>query len=227
MLTCIVCKGPFRRAGSRGPVPRYCSQRCITKSKRTDQRRAYEREYRRERRARGLDLTDNVARRDYYRERWRRLYGDPHSGVVIPSPYTGHKWLDMAREAVGRDVDPEFRDFGYDDEVGEALLALLEGRDVDKAVHDFRKREFVPRHLTLFLGDWKNEEGEERESSLLPTVPSAEDEVVAMEVAGAFSVPHRMNWKPNPRRGVGSTKSKTQPSRKRQKDGKSWQKHAA
>lgn len=226
MLTCKFCEGRFSRPGARGPVPQFCSTRC--KSKRDRQRPeriVYERLYRRQRRARGLDLTDNVARRDYYRERWRRLYGDPHPGFVIPQPYTGHRWFDMAKQAVngGRDVDPAFRDFGYDDEMGEAVLALLEGRDMGEAVREFRRKEFVPRHLTLFLGDWHNkDEGIDWVEEALPPVPSAEEEVMA-----GFAVATRYIHGTNDRPTNKSRKSKTQPSRRRQKDGKGWQKHAA
>lgn len=225
ILSCTAGCGPFRRQGTRGPIPLYCSVACKARHKRNDRRRKYEREYRRTRRAKGLDLTDNAARRDYYRERWQSLHGD--AGVEIPQPYTGHRWFDMARDAVngGRDVDPAFRDFGYNDEVGEAVLALLEGRDMGQALKDYRAHEFVPRHLTLYLGDWKDDD-EGRESTVMPSVPSAEDEYLAQEPV-TYSVKARYHHGQNDRPTNGSRQSRTQPSRKRTRDGKSWMKHAA
>jgi len=226
LLTCKVCSTQFERPGSRGPVPQFCSLRC--KGKRDyarPGRREYERDYRRGRRARGLDLTDNAARRDYFRERWRRLYGDPHPGLEIPTPYTGHRWLDMAREAVngGRDVDPDYRDFGYDDEVGEALLALLEGRDPQQAVKAFRAKEFIPRHMTVFTSEWHDSDDlSYQEDKHMPKAPSAEEEVMA-----GFAVITRYHHGQNDRPKNNSMKSRTQPSRKRRQNGRSWMKHAA
>lgn len=102
--------------------------------------------------------------------------------VPLPAPYTGHRWLEMAREAAG---GPKQLDFGlelydrYTDEMGEALLALLEGRDAKEAVKDFRRREYVPRHLTQHIGDWSGDDEVEKWQhweSVMPWSQSAEDE---------------------------------------------------
>jgi len=132
----------------------------------------------------------------------------------------------MARQAVngGRDVPPEFRDYQYNDEVGEAVLALLEGRDMAEALKQYRKREFIPRHMTLWLSDWHKDDERPVEERVLPPVPSAEDEAVGRIVLGEKI---KVKWKPNRKMSVGSTKSRTQPSRRRAQDGRSWQKHAA
>lgn len=214
-LTCAVCEAAFERPGRRGPIPQFCSTRC--KGKRDHARpgrREYERNYRRARRAKGLDLTDNVARRDYYRERWRRLWGDPHAGLEIPAPYTGHRWLDMARAAVHNSPDPAFADYDYNDQVGEALLALMEGRDMAQAVDEWNKREFIPRHLTLRMGEFKGEESLDRVEMMLPAEPSAEDEVVARETV-TYMLKARMSWKKTGRRLSGRTQ---QPTRRRMRD---------
>lgn len=225
-LTCEVCEQPFTRPGRHGPIPRRCSQRCITKAGRTQRRRDYERDYRRGRRARGLDLTDNVARRGYYRERYRRLN---FVGVEIPSLHTGHRWLEMAVQSVsgGRDIDPAFRDYGYNDEVGEAVLALLEGRDMDEAVKNYRLQEFVPRNLTIRAGDWVDDEGEDRWFDDIGAVPSAEDEVVAVETV-TYELKARYHRGQNNRTNFSKKGRKrlNQPSRRRMRDA-GWERRAA
>lgn len=167
----------------------------------------------------GLDLTDNVARRGYFRERWRRLFGDRHADLTIPNPYTGHRWFDMARQAVngGRDVSPEFRDYGYNDEVGEAVLALLEGRDMGEAVKEFRRNEFIPRRMTVFMGEWHNEDDNWKPDALLPSAPSAEDEAVANEAVVSYFTPARYSAGKN-RRRFGNNRGRQQPHRRRMQD---------
>lgn len=212
-LTCAICAARFERPGRRGPVPQFCSTRC--KGKRDHARpgrREYEREYRRQRRAAGLDLADNVARREYFAERWRRLYGDRHPGLEIPAPYTGHRWMDMARAAVGT-VDPDFADHGYNDQVGEALLALLEGRDMHQAVADWHRREFIPRYRTVRMGEYRGEEGVDWVEEELPPEPSAEDWVTARETV--LELAPRMKWKKTGRR---LSARHNQPTRRRMRD---------
>lgn len=96
------------------------------------------------------------------------------SAPPLPEPYQGHKWLEMAREAAGvlHTVinGTEITDRYYDD-VGEALLALMEGRDPDEAVREYRRREFAARRLTTHMSDWKDY----RLEAIMPTVESAED----------------------------------------------------
>lgn len=110
-----------------------------------------------------------------------RTYTPPEP---LPLPYTGHRWLEKAREAAGQLAlelpDTELTDRYYDD-VGEALLALLEGRDPKAAVIEFRKREFVPRRLTKHIADWSGDDPVEawhRWEAVMPVTPSAEDEAL-------------------------------------------------
>jgi hypothetical protein len=111
----------------------------------------------------------------------QRPYFEP---TPLPAPYSGHRWLEMAREAVvrGRDLDPStpWAD-DYFDEMGEAVLALLEGRDMAEAVHDYRRKEFVPRRLTQHLSDYVNEDGNSWFDTILPPEPSAEEQAVLNE----------------------------------------------
>lgn len=146
--------------------------------------------------------------RTWARERWRRLFGDRFADTEIPVPYTGHRWFDMARAVVGSNPSPEYRDFGYDDEVGEAVLALLEGRDMDEAVREFRRQEYIPRHLTRRQGDYLDDEGVDRWfDRLMPTVESAEDEVVAAETI-SYELAARMRWHRNSVRGLHAARRK-------------------
>lgn len=138
--------------------------------------------------------------RERYRIRWhndpayrarqmaRRRSGPP---VPIPAPYTGHRWLEMARRVVrpNRDLDsskPWADD--YHDEMGEAVLALLEGRDMHEAVRAFRSKEYVPRRLTARWGDFRDDDGEDRWfDRQMPTEPSAEEEVEAREAVALYA----------------------------------------
>lgn len=201
---CAQCGTPFVPA-LRSPNAQMCSKRCRNRAKylrgnganrqrrtgpqpraykprpRTPERIAYEREYNRR--------PEVMARQ---RERGREGYvPTPRARKVrypvpetSPAPYTGHRWLEAAREA----VSPAQTEFGwelydrYNDEMGEAVLALLEGGDPKAAVKEFRKREFVPRHLTTHFSDFAAKEEEwklERVDAL--KVESAEDEVMAQE----------------------------------------------
>lgn len=189
-------------------------------------RRIYRREYwrRPENAARKRAYMHSYYDTDSYRirarERYQRLYGDRHAGLEIQMPYTGHRWLEMARDAVGR-INPDFADYGYNDEVGEALLALLEGRDMKQAVNEFRKKEYIPRYRTLRLGEYRDEENYDWVEHTLPPSPSAEEQALANE-AVVLEVKARMNWKKTGMRLSGKTQ---QPSRRRMKDA-GWRKYA-
>lgn len=233
MLTCELdeCGRQFRRPGTRGPRPRFCSIKCRGKwSYRRPRIREYQRRY--AQRPDRREVRRLVARARYatpeYRawaaERYRRLYGDPFPDVVVPSPYTGHFWFDMARAVVGGDPEPAFRDYGYDDEVGEAVLALLEGRDMGEAVTAFRRAEYVPRHLTIRTGDWVDAGEEDKWFDGLARVESAEDEAIARDTVleRAAGYHHGDN-----RRRFNNNKGRQQPHRRRMKDGKGWMKHQA
>lgn len=242
MVGCVVCGGEVKRTGSRGPIPKYCSQRCIFKAKRTPKRIEYERQYRRNERTFGKRKAYEFAynRRPEVRERnrqrmfmkwhtdpeWRqreliRMRRTIHPEIVVPEPYTGHRWLDMARKMVvgnGFDGSTMWADDKYD-EMGEAVLALLEGRDMQEAVTNYRKQEYVPRNLTIHLGDWGDDEEAQTRwfETAMPRVESAEDEAIArVYVADKFNDVATKN------RGM---KHKTQqPSRRRMKDA-GWRKH--
>lgn len=244
MFTCTVCGGQFERTGSRGPVSRYCSDACRAKKKRErPERKDYEREYRRRVRASGAlrryefeynrrpEVRSRNAERmrfkwhndPEYRERqlarWRNAFAD----VAIPAPYTGHRWLDRARGVVTKGyVDPmcPSSDDYYDD-MGEAVLALLEGRDPKQAVKEYRSKEYASRRLFIRLGDWGDDEDQQDKffERVMPQVESAEDEYMAgWYVATRYS--HGENGRPSRNR-------QQQPSRRRMKDGKGWKKHAA
>lgn len=111
------------------------------------------------------------------RLRWRN---ENFYGLEVAPPYSGHRWLDMARAATlrGKDLDgsaPWADD--YYDEMGEAVLALLEGRDMGEAVKSYRSKEYPTRKLNIHLGDWRDDDGPMRWfEAQLPTMPSAEDE---------------------------------------------------
>jgi hypothetical protein len=69
----------------------------------------------------------------------------------------------------------------YHDDMGEAVLALLEGRDMKEAIKEHRKREYVPRNLTYHMGDWHDDGVDRWFDRQMPTVPSAEDEYLDSE----------------------------------------------
>lgn len=155
---------------------------------------------------------------EYRREHIERTSGhrrSPYADVTIPAPYTGHRWLEMARKEVmpHRDLDPSvpWAD-DYHDEMGEAVLALLEGRDMSEAVHEFRRKEYVPRRLTQHISDYIGEDGNSYFDLVLPREPSAEEEVVAAETALV-----KARWaKPSQKRSGRHMESHTgQPSNRR------------
>lgn len=243
MLTCVVCEKKFTRKGTRGPIPKYCSQRCKTKAARTPHRRAYEREYRRTERLLGKrrQYEFEYNRRPNVRERNRKRmlfkwHNDPewrerekarmrttiYPEIVVPRPYTGHRWLDMAANIVGTGFDETapWADDKWDD-IGEAVLALLEGRDMKEAVRNYRKKEYAARNLTVHLGDWGDDEDEQNRwfEKVMPQVESAEDEALANESV-QFYAQTRFNNVSNKSRRM---KHKTQqPSRRRMNNGKGW-----
>lgn len=157
-----------------------------------------------------------------YRQRQLERWRNPFAGIEIPTPYTGHRWLDMARKVVtDKYINPllTYSD-DYNDDMGEALLALLEGRDPKEAVKAYRSREYRSRNLFIRMGDWGDEEDEQRKffEKIMPQAESAEGEAMASIV-----VADRFNQVATKNRGM---KQKTQqPSVRRRKDGRSWQKH--
>ena len=121
--------------------------------------------------------------REVGRFKWTSKATGERIPVELPTPYHGHMWLDMARAAAGEVTGPvgtELRNYREDD-IGEALLALLEGRDPHEAVRAYRRAEFVPRHLTMHFGDFRESDDAWRLDRIIPEVPSAEDEAVVRE----------------------------------------------
>jgi hypothetical protein len=160
--------------------------------------------------------------RERYRLRWRDLYGDQYPDLEVAAPYTGHRWLEMARAVVGA-PDPEapWADDRWD-EMGEAVLALLEGRDMQEAVVAYRKAEYVPRHLTIRADDWRGDEDyDEWFDTVLPATESAEEVAVAhLEVQARFH-------KGSNRRRFGNNRGHQQPSERRRRRDPGWRAHAA
>ena len=186
VLTCVICGVEFKRPGKHGPRPQFCSLRCKGKRDRSRPgRKEYERDYRRA--ARNAGKLKAYERAYYqrpevrarYLARYYAFYRDPFIDIPINNPYTGHRWLDMARQAVlkGKDLDataPWADD--YYDEMGEAVLALLEGRDMETAIKKYRSEEYPARMLSIRLDDWRDDDNEGRWfDRITPPVPSAED----------------------------------------------------
>lgn len=242
-MICVVCNNSFERTGTRGPIPKYCSPNCRARANRDEHRRAYERAYRANSRAAGKRkayefeynrrpevlernrkrMKDKWYNDPEYRQKQLARWSNPFANVQIAAPYTGHRWLDMARNAVSKTwVNPlaPWSDDYYDD-MGEAVLALLEGRNVDEAVKEYRSKEYRSRKMFIRMGDWGDDEDEQRKffEKVMPQDESAEDQYFAGVV-----VADRFNQVSKKRRRM---KHKTQqPSYRRRKDGRSWRKHA-
>lgn len=191
----------------------------------------------------------NARQRAYYQtvkderaERYRQRYAtDPEfrerelarnrarPQAEITLPYSGHRWLDMARQAVvGRrsvplDDSAPWADDAFDD-MGEAVLALLEGRDMEEAIREYRKKEYVARNLTIHMGDWKSNDAEQQRyfDKSIPTVESAEDEVLAGEAVKFY---HQTKFKNVHTKNRGMKQKTGQPALRRKKDA-GWRKYA-
>jgi hypothetical protein len=195
---CVICDEPVYRTGSRGPYPKYCGQKCITKSKRTDQRREYERLYRRAERASGRRAAYERAYNQRpevkarYRQRYWDIYRDPFIDIPIPSPYTGHRWLEKIRNMVGPfDQAAPWAD-KYNDMIGEGVLAFLEGRDPAEAIAVMRKDYNWQEHRQVYLSAFNatDENDDSNWERYLPK-PVVEPEPQRLEVAP------RISWKKN------------------------------
>lgn len=142
-------------------------------SKRTPERIAYEHAWRKRQRAafvaRGLTVKGTIRtgqhRLDPAEKKRRRALTDakrwastPHvyrhrvyrSKAVpfepIPMSYVGHEVFEAAREAAGIRADYQ-SDWGQNDILGEAVLAILEGRDPQKAVRKVRGEMWAANRL--------------------------------------------------------------------------------
>lgn len=208
---CSVCDKLFTRRGKRGPIPKYCSGQCA-RAPFKERKREYDAEYHvrymenPENRRRKREYGHEYNRRPRVRERQRlrmliRWHTDPeyrerqrrrwnrtvHPEVEVAAPYTGHRWLDRARMIVKPYVDPRsFSADHYYDEMGEALLALLEGRDPEAAVREYRRKEWPARNLTVYIGDW--EADHDNQERFWPTPP----------LYGAIELPEERTAEPLP-----------------------------
>lgn len=69
-------------------------------------------------------------------------------------PYTGDPLFEQARQAAHMKNGSAFSvDWGQNDILGEAVLAILEGRDPREAVKAHRKNENRHRYATTFVAD--------------------------------------------------------------------------
>ena len=159
-----------------------------------------------------------------YRERQLARWRDPFAGTVIPAPFTGHRWLDMAREAVTSSfVNPLMPSSDdYYDDMGEAVLALLEGRDPKQAVKEYRSQEYASRRLFVRMGEWGDDPDEQNRwfEKVMPKAESAEDEAIARETATYYlKTPYHHGSNGRPMRN-----RTQQPSRRRMNNDAGWKK---
>lgn len=199
-LNCVTCGKAFARQGARGPVPKYCSPACGRVPHR-QRRSAYDRarhpRYYAEHRRRILEAGHRrYATDEYRRYALARYYEMQDSAEIraatIQHPYTGHRWLEMASRAAGGYVDPTapWADDRFD-EMGEALLALLEGRDPKLAVKEYRSREYVSRSMTTRISEWSEDERTQGWERFFPapridTGPEQPEEPVQLTTKGRF-----------------------------------------
>lgn len=138
---CVICNGPLNvnRVGVA------CSRRCndaVQDTKRRGRQRrcpVCKTRFRR------------VRRQKYCRARCRiRAWVIAHGGwgyesvsyEPLPMPYTGDPVFERARQAAHMTTHTDYAvDWGQNDMMGEAVLAILEGRDPEEAVRKFRATE--------------------------------------------------------------------------------------
>lgn len=158
-LTCETCGGEFPRAATGKPA-RWCSGPCY---RRSEEYRSYRRDLARRKyvpkeRARLPEAERKRRRREVVRRynaspkgraRWARWYAEngwngqpPVPYEPMPMPYVGHEVFAEAAKAarLGQSVAYGV-DWGQNDIMGEAVLAILEGRDPDEAVRKHRAHE--------------------------------------------------------------------------------------
>lgn len=202
---CVICGSPVIRTGSRGPIPKYCSQRCISKAARTLRRIEYERLYRRAERAAGKRVAYERAYyqrpevKQRYLQRYYDLYRDPHIDVEIPAPYTGHIWLDKIHAMVGKfDQASPWAD-KYNDMIGEGLLAFLEGRDPAEAIDRMRKDYSMQEYRQVYISTF--ERADDNPDRVLPYHTDTYNEETPVSTNVSLPIPleiqPRVSWKKN------------------------------
>ena len=212
MLTCTVCSTEFERPGTRGPRPKYCSLKCKGKKDRERPgRKAYEREYRRAYRAAGraaayeYEYNRRPENKKKQVERYYALYRDPFMDVAIPAPYSGHKWFDMVRGVVGKIPPAQDAPWAdqWNDEMGEAVLAFLEGRDPMEGLTKARKDYNMMKYRQVYISqlETKDEDDNVEWDRYIPQ-PVPEPAPIVYEVAP------RVDWTTNKVRGLHAGKRK-------------------
>ena len=129
--------------------------------------------------------------------------------VEIQSPYSGHRWFDKIRELVGPmpDQTKPWSD-RWNDEMGEAVLAFLEGKDPQEGLTKARKDYNMMEYRQVYISQLEyadEERGGSWESRIVPTdvQPVAEDiEPVTYERQ------ERVDWTKNSVRGLRAGKRK-------------------
>lgn len=76
------------------------------------------------------------------------------ASAPLPAPYTGHPLLEQARQLAGSWYGNTLYDAGREDAAGEAVLALLEGRDPREAIRAYRAEETAWQRMTMPLAEW-------------------------------------------------------------------------
>ena len=91
---------------------------------------------------RRLYCNDRCRSRAFYAAHPGYGYTPGASIEPIPMPYVGHDVFAAAREAARLTSGTDYSvDWGQNDMMGEAVLAILEGRDPDEAVRRYRAKE--------------------------------------------------------------------------------------
>lgn len=182
LLTCKICGVEFERQGTRGPIPQFCSTRCKgVRDRARPERKEYERLYRRAERAAGKREAYERAYnqrpeiKEKQRLRYWQIYRDPFMDVEINAPYTGHRWFDMMREIVGPvpEQDAPWAD-KWNDSMGEAMLAFLEGRDPREGLTKARKEYNMMEYGQVYFGELQDKY--DQWERMLPMAPDPQED---------------------------------------------------
>lgn len=152
VLTCEQCskRFPFAQWDRPGSPPaRWCSKRCRNRAGYLARRpNATDRRLRR-RKPVPLTPAERRQRRlaTHARYNLKRVRVPATSPEPMPMPYVGHAVFEQAREAARLSTDWA-SDWGQHDILGEAVLAILEGRSPDDAIRRHRAHEASIQRLT-------------------------------------------------------------------------------